>query len=202
MGSVAILVVAMPVRVMALELLVLGDSISAGYGLEDKSGWVQLLEQRLKQQHASVKVINASISGETTSGGLTRLPKLLERYQPRWVIIELGGNDGLRGTPLKAMESNIERLITEAQNAGAEVLLLGMRIPPNYGHRYAEGFFQTYARVAKRHQVSYYPFFLEGVGGIPELMQTDGIHPNEKAQDRLLNNIWPQLESLLTQVES
>ncbi|OMH39218.1 arylesterase [Motiliproteus sp. MSK22-1] len=192
----------MPVRATAMELLVLGDSISAGYGLEDKSGWVQLLEQRLKRQHASINVINASISGETTSGGLTRLPTLLERYQPRWVIIELGGNDGLRGTPLKAMESNIERLITKAQEAGAEVLLLGMRIPPNYGRRYAEGFFQTYARVAQRHQVSYYPFFLEGVGGIPELMQADGIHPNDKAQDQLLDNIWPQLESLLTHTDS
>jgi len=189
-------------RATALELLVLGDSISAGYGLDTKSGWVQLLEQRLQQQRPKVNVINASISGETTSGGLTRLPTLLERYQPRWVIIELGGNDGLRGTPLKAVESNISALISRARDAGAEVFLLGMRIPPNYGRRYAEGFFQLFGRVAERTQVSYFPFFLEGIGGVPELMQTDGIHPNDKAQGQLLDNIWPQLESLLTQVES
>ncbi len=186
---------------MALELLILGDSISAGYGLKPDSSWVTLLEQRLQQQARSVQVINASISGETTSGGRTRLPSLLQRHQPGLVIIELGGNDGLRGTPLFAVEANLEALIQQSHQAGAEVLLLGMRIPPNYGRRYAEGFVEIFPRVAERHQIAYHPFFLDGVGGVSELMQTDGIHPNEQAQPLLVDNIWPQLESLLTRLE-
>ncbi len=194
-----LLVLCLPVRVEALELLVLGDSISAGYGLEADAGWVRLLERRLQGRGAEVSVVNASISGETTTGGLTRLQDLLDRHQPELVIIELGGNDGLRGTPLKAVESNLDALVSRSRDAGADVLLLGMRIPPNYGRRYAEGFFRVFAKVAERNRISYHPFFLDGIGGTPELMQSDGIHPNDKAQQRLLDNIWPQLEPLLTE---
>lgn len=190
-----------PGRVSAAPLLIMGDSISAGYGLSTEEAWVSLLQQRLAQQDdeqlADVEVVNASISGETTSGGVNRLPGLLERYQPAWVIIELGGNDGLRGTPLNVVQANLSRMVQLSQEAGARVLLLGMRIPPNYGPRYTEAFYQIFADVAAQYATLYYPFFLEGVGGIRQFMQSDGIHPNQQAQLKLLDNIWPDLQKLL-----
>ncbi|WP_207062378.1 arylesterase [Motiliproteus sp. SC1-56] len=188
----------LPLRATANELLVLGDSISAAYGMEREAGWVSLLQARLDAEGVPVEVINASISGETTSGGLTRLPGLLERHQPEWLILELGGNDGLRGTPLNLIESNLEALVEHARAAGAGVVLLGMRIPPNYGPRYAEGFYDLYGRIAKRHGLPLQPFFLEGVATRPPLMQDDGIHPTAEAQPLLLDNVWPLLEPLLT----
>lgn len=178
-------------------LLVLGDSISAGYGLEPQQGWVSLLQQRLAEQGSVFEVINASISGETTSGGLSRLPALLQRYHPEILLLELGANDGLRGTPLTLIETNLIRLIRQAQQAGARVLLLGMRIPSNYGSRYSEGFFQLFRSAADTTGSVYLPFLLEGVGGVPELMQSDGLHPNLLAQPRLLENSWPLLAPLL-----
>ncbi len=181
----------------ATGILVYGDSISAGYGLPDNTGWVNLLEQRLEKENLPFNVVNLSISGETTSGGLTRLPGALKKHYPQILILELGGNDGLRGTPLNAIEQNLEQMVQLAKAEDAIVLLLGMRIPPNYGRPYTEGFFNVFAKVAKRHDLAYVPFFLEGVGGVPELMQRDGIHPNLQAQEKLLDNLWPDLLSQL-----
>ncbi|MEH6626287.1 MAG: arylesterase [Motiliproteus sp.] len=188
--------------VSAKNVLVLGDSISAAYGMDTSAGWVQLLRQRMQQQSwkypSEPAIINASISGETTTGGLTRLPALLQKHQPELVIIELGANDGLRGTPLRMVEKNLSTLISTAKTSGADILLLGMRLPPNYGRRYADSFFQMFGRIAERHEIAYYPFFLERIGGVSALMQPDGIHPNHQAQPLLLDNIWPLLEPLLT----
>lgn len=190
-------------KVSPPALLILGDSISAGYGLEARQGWVDLLAQRLQrrtpeQAESDYRVVNASISGDTTSGGLSRLPVLLQQYQPKLVLIELGANDGLRGTPLAVIERNLQRLVWLSQNAGARVLLLGMRIPPNYGSRYSNGFYQLFGKVSDRTGAAYLPFLLEGVGGVPELMQPDGLHPNQQAQVRLLENSWRALAPLLT----
>jgi acyl-CoA thioesterase-1 len=182
---------------MARTLLVVGDSISAGYGLADGQGWVRLLEQRLQEQKIDYQVVNASISGDTTAGGLARLPSLLADHRPEVVAIELGGNDGLRGQPLAQIERNLTALVEQAKAKGARVLLLGMRLPPNYGPRYTDGFAQVYTDVAKAQQVPLVPFLLEGVGGDTAFMQPDGIHPRANAQKRLLDNAWPQLQPLL-----
>ena len=179
------------------RLLVLGDSISAGYGLEPQQGWVSLLQRRLVEQGAGLEVINASISGDTTNGGLSRLPRLLQHYSPDILLIELGANDGLRGTPLQLIEANLKRLIEQGQQAGAQVLLLGMRIPPNYGARYSDGFYQLFSAAASATESAYLPFLLEGVGGVPGMMQADGLHPNQRAQQRLLDNSWSVLAPLL-----
>ncbi|KTT66848.1 esterase [Pseudomonas oryzihabitans] len=182
---------------MARTLLVVGDSISAGYGLADGQGWVRLLENRLQEQKSPYQVVNASISGDTTAGGLARLPQLLAAHRPEVVAIELGGNDGLRGQPLAQFERNLTALVEQAKAKGARVLLLGMRLPPNYGPRYTEGFAQVYQDVAKAQQVALVPFLLEGVGGDPAFMQPDGIHPRANAQQRLLDNAWPELQRVL-----
>ncbi|APQ11314.1 esterase [Pseudomonas oryzihabitans] len=182
---------------MARTLLVVGDSISAGYGLADGQGWVRLLENRLQEQQSPYQVVNASISGDTTAGGLARLPQLLAAHRPEVVAIELGGNDGLRGQPLAQFERNLTALVQQAKAKGARVLLLGMRLPPNYGPRYTEGFAQVYQDVAKAQQVALVPFLLEGVGGDPAFMQPDGIHPRANAQQRLLDNAWPELQRVL-----
>ncbi|KTT51359.1 esterase [Pseudomonas oryzihabitans] len=182
---------------MARTLLVVGDSISAGYGLADGQGWVRLLENRLQEQQSPYQVVNASISGDTTAGGLARLPQLLAAHRPEVVAIELGGNDGLRGQPLAQFERNLTTLVQQAKAKGARVLLLGMRLPPNYGPRYTEGFAQVYQDVAKAEQVALVPFLLEGVGGDPAFMQPDGIHPRANAQQRLLDNAWPELQRVL-----
>lgn len=181
----------------AQSLLVVGDSISAAYGLDTRLGWVALLQQRLDEKGLSYQVVNASISGDTTAGGRSRLPALLEQHQPALVIIELGGNDGLRGLSLTAMQDNLAAMIAQAQAQGARVLLLGMRIPPNYGPRYSEGFYQVYQQLAAEQPVALVDFFLEGVGGVPGMIQNDGIHPTEAAQQQLLDTAWPLIEAQL-----
>lgn len=176
-------------------ILVLGDSLSAGYNIDVEQGWVELLNQKLQQEGYPHTVINGSISGDTTTQGLLRLPTLLEQHDPEIVIIELGGNDALRGTAPNLIKRNLSKLIDTSKRSGAEVLLLGIQIPPNYGQRYAQAFFDNYAQLANEKKVKLVPFFLENVGGNDDLMQDDGIHPNVKAQPLLLDNIWPQLES-------
>ncbi|NVK22360.1 MAG: arylesterase [Kangiellaceae bacterium] len=172
-------------------ILVLGDSLSAGYNMDESEGWVNLLQQRLIADGYSYKVINGSVSGDTTNQGIQRLKPLLAEHTPDLVIIELGGNDGLRGFPPQVIKNNLGKLIDMSKSAQAEVLLLGMRILPNYGQRYADAFFNNYAKLAEEKDVELVPFFLDGVGGKPELMQDDGIHPNQKAQPILMENILP-----------
>lgn len=179
------------------RLLVLGDSISAEYGLKRDAGWVKLLEARLRAQGYAYDVVNASISGETTSGGLARIDELLKRLKPTVVVVELGGNDGLRGLQMPATEQNLDAIVTRSQQAGARVLLVGMQLPPNYGKAYGERFAALFPALAKRHQTALVPFFFEGFGDRFELFQPDRIHPTEAAQARLLDNVWPALTPLL-----
>lgn len=171
-------------------LLVVGDSISAAYGLEMERGWVALLQQRLTARGLSYQVVNASISGDTSAGGRNRLPALLRQHQPSLVVIELGGNDGLRGLPLANLQDNLRTMVQLAKQQDAQVILLGMRIPPNYGARYTEGFYQVFQKVAEQESVPVVDFFLENVGGVPGMVQADGIHPTEQAQPILLDNAW------------
>lgn len=178
-------------------LLVIGDSLSSGLGIPLGQGWVALLQDRLNEQGLAYRVINASVSGDTTSGGLTRLEKALVKYSPQIVIIELGGNDGLRGLPLKTVEQNLTRMIELNCAAGARTALLGMRIPSNYGPKYTEKFHQLYASLAKRHELPLVDFFMDGVALQPQLMQADGIHPNVKAQSKLLANAWPAIKTAI-----
>jgi len=184
-----LLLLAVP-SVHGQTLLVVGDSISAAYGLEIERGWVSLLQQRLTERGLSYQVVNASISGDTSAGGRNRLPSLLEQHQPSLVLIELGGNDGLRGLPLTNLQGNLHSMVQMSKQQGAQVILLGMRIPPNYGARYTEGFYQIFQQVAEQEQVPVVSFFLEGVGGVPGMVQADGIHPTEQAQPILLDNAW------------
>ncbi|MES2070399.1 MAG: arylesterase [Pseudomonadota bacterium] len=179
-------------------VLVLGDSLSAEYGLARGTGWVALLEDRLKQKKIDAAVINASISGETTSGGKARLANLLVRHRPDIVIIELGGNDALRGLALNASEANFRDMIGMAKAAKSRVLLVGMQIPPNYGRDYTEKFFAIYAKLAKDSKSALVPFLLEGVADKPELFQPDRIHLLAQAHPRMLDNVWPQLQTLLS----
>jgi len=180
-------------------ILVLGDSLSAEYGLPRGAGWVRLLEQRLDAR-AGVKytVVNASISGETTRGGLTRLPQLLDTHRPSVVVIELGANDGLRGLPLEAMRANLKAMAEAARGSGARVLLVGIRVPPNYGRDYTERFFASFAEVARQTRSALAPFLLDGLAEDLAMFQADRIHPNEKAQPRMLDNVWPHLVPLLS----
>lgn len=182
---------------LADTVLVVGDSISAAFGLDTRQGWVALLEKRLAEQGYEHHVVNASISGDTSAGGATRLPGLLVEHQPNVVILELGGNDGLRGLALDQLQQNLASMVQQSQKAGAKVVLLGMRLPPNYGIRYTTAFAQVFATLAEEKQVAFVPFFLEGVGGVPEMMQRDGLHPAAVAQSVLLENLWPTLQSLL-----
>jgi acyl-CoA thioesterase-1 len=181
----------------APAILVLGDSVSAGYGLESQQGWVSLLQSKLTAQGYGYRVINASVSGETTTGGAARLPRALELHRPKIVIIELGGNDGLRGLPLSTSRNNLQRMIELSRDSGAKVLLLGMKIPPNYGPRYAEGFEKVFRELASRYQLAFEPFFLEKIALEPEMMQADGLHPTAKAQPIMLDTVWPALAPLL-----
>lgn len=181
----------------AQSLLVVGDSISAGYGLDINQGWVALLQQRLHERGSSYQVVNASISGDTTAGGRNRLPELLKQHQPKLVILELGGNDGLRGLSLEHMQANLTAMVSMAKEQGSQVLLLGMRIPPNYGPRYSQGFYQVYQQLAAEQQVALVDFFLDRVGGVEGMIQQDGIHPTEAAQPLLLENAWSALQPLL-----
>ncbi|MCP5164421.1 MAG: arylesterase [Pseudomonadales bacterium] len=185
------------VQARAQSILVLGDSISAAYGMSLEQGWVALLEQQLARREPPWQVINASISGETTGGGLRRLPGLLERHQPGIVIIELGGNDGLRGFPLDALQDNLRQLVSLAQAAGAEVIVVPMEIPPNYGSRYTDGFRASFVAVAQDTDSTLAPFLLDGVATQPGLMQADGIHPAVAAQPLLLENILPAVQAVL-----
>ncbi|WP_444931935.1 arylesterase [Microbulbifer sp. SSSA002] len=178
-------------------LLVLGDSISAAYGMDEELGWVNLLRARLEKQGHPVKVVNASISGETSAGGLTRLPRLMEAHKPQWLIVELGGNDGLRGYPPQNLQRNLQQMVKLAKDSGAEVLLLGMRIPPNYGRAYTEAFAAVFPRVAEAEDIGLVPFLLETVALERGAMQSDGIHPSAQAQPALLEHVWPCVKSLL-----
>jgi acyl-CoA thioesterase I len=182
---------------LAGTLLVVGDSISAAFGLDTRQGWVALLEERLVEQGFAYRLVNASISGDTSSGGAARLPALLAEHRPSLVIIELGGNDGLRGQPLGQLQQNLARMIDDSLSSGARVLLLGMRLPPNYGVRYTTAFARVFETLAEDKQVPFVPFFLEGVGGVAGMMQADGIHPTAKAQPLMLENLWPTLQPLL-----
>jgi acyl-CoA thioesterase-1 len=178
-------------------ILVLGDSLSAGYGIPVDQGWVARLQQRLDAEGYGYAVVNASVSGETTAGGLERLPRALARHQPAVVIIELGGNDGLRGLPVGELRANLEALVAASRKAGAEALLAAIRMPPNYGPQYTEKFYAVYESIARERKVPWVPFFLEGVALREDLFQDDGIHPDLEAQPILLDNVWPVLEPLL-----
>ena len=184
-------------QAQAATVLVVGDSISAAFGLETQEGWVTLLEERLREHNPEFKVVNASISGETTGGGLARFPQLLSEHQPDYVIIELGGNDGLRGLSLTQMSSNLTSMVQQAKQQDAVVLLLGMRLPGNYGQRYTEAFYNVYQQIAEQENVAVVDFFLEGVGGEEGMMQADGVHPTQMAQPLLLDNAWQRLAPLL-----
>lgn len=186
----------------AQTLLVMGDSLSAAYGIPVQSGWVSLLEKRLQQNNANWQVVNASISGETTSGGLTRFKPLLESHKPALVIIELGANDGLRGLPLEDMKRNLNTMIEQAKGSGANVLLLGMKLPPNYGVKFTARFEKVYTDLVAEQSVAFLPFFLDGVAGHPELTQADGLHPVAAAQPQILENIWPLLDKTMAKVKS
>ena len=181
-------------------ILVFGDSLSAAHGIAVADGWVTLLSSRLKAQAYPHQVINESISGETSGGGLVRFPKILATHKPHVVILELGANDGLRALSLQEMSNNLSKMIELSQQAGAKVLLLGMKIPPNYGKSYTEGFQQSFQQLATKYQVSFVPFFLEGVAGNPSLVLSDGIHPTASAQGQLLDTVWEKLRVLLEKV--
>jgi acyl-CoA thioesterase I len=178
-------------------ILVVGDSLSAGYGVRVGSTWVALLQQRLTAQGYGYRVVNASVSGETTGGGRARLPRAVQLHRPAVVILELGANDGLRGLPLTQMRDNLDYMIQHAQGAGAKVVLLGMHMPPNYGRAYAEGFHSLYGQLARKYDTPLVEFFLDGVALDEHLMQADGIHPTASAQPRLLENVWPTLQKIL-----
>ena len=187
-----------PTWVFAKTVMVLGDSISAGYGIEPQQAWVNLLQKRLDQQYPKQhKVVNASVSGETTSGALARLPKLLQTHKPNVVVIELGGNDGLRGQPPQMIQKNLAQLIQQSQKANATVVVLGMKMPPNYGTAYSKAFENNYKVVSQQFKVKLLPFFLEGVAGNKSLMQKDLVHPNGKAQPILLNLAYPYIKGAL-----
>ncbi len=180
-------------------LLVIGDSLSAAYGVETEQAWVALLEERLAEENLSGwTIVNASVSGETTDGGVRRLPDLLSRHSPEIVILELGGNDGLRGFPPNVIEKNLQAMIRQSQEAGARVLLLGMQIPPNYGERYIKAFAAIYPQLAESESTALVPFFLDGIFEGESLIQDDGIHPTQEAQPILLRNVWPELKAMIT----
>jgi acyl-CoA thioesterase-1 len=178
-------------------ILVVGDSLSAGFGIKLEQGWVALLQEKLKREGYGHRVVNASASGETTGGAMTRLPRALAQHRPAIVILELGGNDGLRGLPVADIRANFEQMISLSRRAGAKVLLVGMRMPPNYGPRYTHEFDGLYAELAERHRVALVPFLLDGIALDDELMQDDGIHPNASAQPQLLATVWLELRALL-----
>ena len=188
----------LPLGVSAKTIMILGDSLSAGYGIQPQQGWVHLLQKRLEQQYPKQhKVVNASVSGETTSGALARMPKLLQTHRPDLVVIELGGNDGLRGQPPQMIQKNLASLIQQSQKAKAKVVVFGMKMPPNYGQAYSKAFENNYKVVSQQYKVKLLPFFMQGVAGNKTLMQKDLIHPNAKAQTTLLNNAYPYIKGAL-----
>jgi acyl-CoA thioesterase-1 len=186
-----------PPVISANGILVIGDSLSAGYGIETQQGWVHLLSERLAELDRDIEVVNASITGDTTRGGLSRLPAALQRSQPAVVVIALGGNDGLRGFAPDQTRSNLRQMIQLSRDTGARVLLLGVRLPANYGQAFGEKFHRVYLDLAQEMDVALVPFFLEGVAETRALMQPDGIHPSAAAQPRMLDNIWEGLAPLL-----
>ena len=187
----AVAATAMPV------ILVYGDSLSAGYGIRVEQGWVSLLAQKIEHEGYGFHVVNASVSGEASAGGLARLPRALSLQQPRIVLLELGANDGLRGLPMQQTQENLGRMIGLLQQQHITVLLLGLRLPPNYGERYTTGFAAMYESLKQQYHVPLLPFLLENVALKPDLMQADGLHPNEQGQPLLLDNVWPTLVPLL-----
>ncbi|MCC4271850.1 arylesterase [Marinobacter nauticus] len=198
----ALLLLTLPALASQNTVLVMGDSLSAAHGVPSETAWVELLRDRIDSQELNWTVVNASIGGETTDGGLRRLPGLLETHDPNIVIIELGGNDGLRGFPPNVIESNLANMIEQVRDTGATPLLVGMQIPPNYGQRYTTMFADIFPTLSDRYNTPLVPFFLDGIYDQDGLMQGDGIHPTEEAQPRLLDNIWPKLEPLLNKQAS
>ena len=185
--------------VLAAEksILVYGDSLSAAYGIAQTRGWVALLGERLKREHPDYSVANASISGETSGGGLSRIPKVLDQHKPNIIVLELGANDGLRGLPVAAMKKNLAAMIEHAQKSGARVVLVGMKLPPNYGPDYTQAFEAAYGELAKRYQTALVPFLLEGLAQKPDFFQPDRIHPTEAAQPLIAQHVWKALRPLL-----
>ena len=179
------------------SILVVGDSVSAAFGIAQARGWVALLGERLKRERLDYSVVNASVSGETTAGGAARLRPALEKHRPAVVIIELGGNDGLRGMPVAAMKKNLGDMVEQSRQAGARVLLVGMQLPPNYGPKYTGDFERAFAEVAKQHGATLLPFLFESFGSGRDLFQPDGIHPTESAQPVMLESVWKRLRPLL-----
>jgi acyl-CoA thioesterase-1 len=188
---------AAPATPPARTILVVGDSLSSEYGLPRDTGWVSRLSERLSRQDPQYSVVNASISGDTTSGGRARLPALLKRFEPDIVVLELGGNDGLRGLDLEQMRSNLQAMIDACRAARARVLLIGIQIPPNYGREYAQRFFESYALLERSNRIERVPFLLEGFADRPDLFQPDRIHPSQQAQALMLANVWPKLQPML-----
>ena len=180
------------------SIVVLGDSLSAEYGIDRDTGWVALMRKRLAQSALNYNVVNASISGETTEGGLTRLPAVLKRARPSLVIVELGANDALRGVPLDTTTANLRHIIEDSQAIGAKVVIIGMRIPPNFGPDYAEKFYNAFGQLAQHYHAGYVPFLLDGIADDPSQFQQDQIHPTAAAQPRLLDNVWPSVQPLLS----
>jgi acyl-CoA thioesterase-1 len=179
------------------SILVYGDSLSSAYGISQARGWVALLAERLKRERLDYSVVNASISGETTAGGAARIGAALERHRPAVLILELGGNDGLRGLPVAQMKRNLAAIVAQSQSAGARVLLIGMRVPPNYGPEYTQAFEAVYDELAKRYGTAFVPFLLEDIAEKPELFQPDRIHPTEAAQPVMMERVWKALAPLL-----
>lgn len=196
-ATICLIVLSSVATAQAATVLVVGDSISAAYGLETQQGWVALLQDKIVKQGIDVTVKNASVSGETTAGGLARFPGLLAEHQPEYVIIELGGNDGLRGLALTHIAANLTAMVRQAQEQDAVVLLLGMRLPGNYGKLYTNAFYNMYQHIAEKEKVALVDFFLEGVGAVEGMMQDDGVHPTLEAQSILLDNAWQGLQPLL-----
>jgi acyl-CoA thioesterase I len=179
------------------SILVLGDSLSAAYGIARERGWVALLEERLKRERLDYSVVNASISGDTSGGGRARLKPLLDKHRPAVVVVELGGNDGLRGLPVTQMKTSLAAIIRESQSVGARVLLVGVKLPPNYGEVYTSAFEAAYLELAKAHRIALVPFILEDFAGKPDFFQPDRLHPTEAAQPLMLERVWKELKPLL-----
>ena len=194
---ITLLMILFSTSLTAKSIVVLGDSISAAYGIDAKKGWVTLLQQQLDLENKAYTIYNESISGDTTAGGLARIDQALAQYKPKWVLLELGANDGLRGLSPKQMKQNLAEIINRSQKAGAKVLLLSMRIPPNYGKRYVDMFYNIYPQLAKELDIPFVPFMLEEVALVKELMQKDGLHPNAKAQPIIARKIWQHLNPIL-----
>ncbi|NOV31448.1 arylesterase [Methylomonas sp. ZR1] len=193
----AVILGLLPINAMAKSIVVLGDSISAGYGIEVQLGWVALLQNKLTDLHSDYVISNESISGDTSAGGLARLEQILSRHKPDIVLVELGANDGLRGLSPAEMKNNLTEITRRSQNVGAKVMLLGMKIPPNYGKRYVEMFYEVFPQLSAELKIPYVPFILEEVALNPEMMQADSLHPNELAQPLIAEKIWGYLQALL-----